>query len=144
MSDSYHERFLRIFQRIERLDFQQAPLKGLNLSMPQAALLRCIARNPGSHAQEVAEAMGLTAPTVSVGLRKLEEDGWLRREPDPEDGRAMLHYLTDQAADVMLAIRKFRQQKAAEFLGALTRDERERLLSLLEKAFNRLENKSDS
>lgn len=139
MTANHYERFLAIFQRMERMDLDQAPVKQIKLSMPQVALLRCIARYPGSHAQQVAGALGLSAPTISVGLRKLEEEGWLRREPDPADGRAMRHFLTDKALNVMRQVKQFRQKKVSEFLDALTNEEQEQLLTLLEKAVGRLE-----
>ena len=141
MNLTHQERFIGIFRRLEGLEMQNAPIKQLKLSMPQIALMRCLARMPGSHAQEVAEAMGLTAPTISVSLRKLEEEGWLHREPDPDDGRAMRHYLTEKALEAIEAVKQFRQDKVAEFLTSLTTTEQEQLLALLEKALSRLETK---
>ena len=142
MSNHLHERFLALFQRMEGLELGQAPLKQIKLSLPQVALLGCVTRNPGSHAQDVAETMGLTAPTVSVGLRKLEEEGWLRREPDPEDGRAVRHFPTQKALGVLRSMQSFRRKKMEEFLMGLDEDEQTQLISLLDKALSHLENKT--
>ena len=141
MGKTHNERFLAFFERVEALGVPEAPLKESNLSMPQIALLASVARQPGSHAQEVAEALGLSAPTVSVGLRKLEDEGWLRRETDPDDARAIRLFLTDKAMALVKKVRQMRRQKAAQILGALSVAEREELLKLLEKAATQLETK---
>ena len=38
----------------------------------------------------------LRPPTVSVELKRLEEDGYIRREQDPDDMRAMRVYFTEK------------------------------------------------
>lgn len=143
MNQTPYERFLALFDRLEAMGMREAPLKRFNMSLPQIGLLSAIARHPGSHAQQVAVMMGITAPTVSVGLRKLEEEGWLRREPDPQDGRAMCHFLTDKAQQAVRMVKRHRRKKVAAFLDGLNDQEQDQLLNLLEKALSRLDNNSD-
>jgi DNA-binding MarR family transcriptional regulator len=133
------ERMLKFLSRMEALSLRQAPLGRSDLTLAQFALLACIARIPGSRAIEVAETMGLTAPTVSVALRRLEEGDWLRREADPEDKRAARLYVTDKAADILMEMKNHRNQKISQFMNALSIEEQGQLLSLLEKATETLE-----
>jgi DNA-binding MarR family transcriptional regulator len=142
MSQTIHERFLALFDRMEATGIRDAPLKRFNMSLPQIGLLATIARQPGSHAQALATALGVTPPTVSVGLRKLEEEGWVRREPDPQDGRAMCHFLTEKAQQAVRMVKRHRRQRVARFLEALSEGEQDQLLGLLEKALKHLDNKS--
>ena len=144
MSSQHNERFLALFDRIEAMGMRNAPIKRFNMSLPQIGLLGAIARQPGSHAQALASELGVTAPTVSVGLRKLEEEGWVRREADPQDGRAMCHYLTEKAHTAVKAVKQHRRQKVAAFLNVLDEAEQDQLLTLLEKAFRQIENNSAS
>ena len=45
---------------------------------------------------ELAESTRLKPPTVSVALKRMEEQGYVRREADPMDMRAVRVYLTDE------------------------------------------------
>lgn len=45
---------------------------------------------------ELAEATRLKPPTVSVALKRMEEEGYVRREPDPMDMRAVRVFLTEE------------------------------------------------
>lgn len=137
------ERMLDIFRRIEALGLRDAPLANSELSLPQLALLACVGRAPGSHANEVAEIMGLTAPTVSVALRRLEEGGWLRREPDAQDRRAVHLFLTKNGVGLLARVHAYRTARIAQLLETLSGDEQTQLLNLLEKATAHLEEHQD-
>lgn len=118
------------------LHMGEAMLTKIDLSISQMALLRWVAQSPGCHVQEIADGLGLSAPTVSVGVRKLIEAGLLERAPDPEDRRAACVYLSELGKEMQ---KKFLQRRHAEvhrFLGGLTPSEQEQLIDLLEKAFN--------
>jgi DNA-binding MarR family transcriptional regulator len=138
------ERLGVLFSRLESLDLRQAPLKDAELTVPQLGLLVSIARQPGIRVREVAEILGVTMPTVSVGLHKLEQGGWLRRESDPQDGRAARLYLTVKARQLAKRALAFRRKRINEFMDALTAQEQEQLFNLLEKAIDQLEQKNRS
>ena len=107
--------------------------------MPQLTLLDTIAESPGCGIQEVALALNLTAPTVSVGVRKLEEAGLLLRESDPHDGRAVRIHLTERGQTLYQQALAFRRQKMRQVLAALSIPERDQLLMLLDQAINAAE-----
>jgi DNA-binding MarR family transcriptional regulator len=63
----------------------------------EGAVMRFIDRNPGTSASAAAEATQLISSNFSRALRRLEENGLVRREVDPDDGRRTRLYPTAQA-----------------------------------------------
>ena len=125
-----------LFGRLRRLAFSHHPLHDSGVTMPQLTLLEWIEASPGSGVQEVADGLGLTAPTVSVGLRRLENAGLLRRQPNPQDGRALQILLTEKGQALCQLARAFRRDKLQRLLRGLAPAERATLLALLEKAMD--------
>jgi DNA-binding MarR family transcriptional regulator len=141
---SVEEQLLGLFDRLRQTAFDQHPLNTEGISMPQITLLAWFAAAPGSGIQEAADGLGLTAPTVSVGVRRLEEAGLLVRQPDPQDGRSIQLFLTGQGQVLHERIQGFRLQKMRRLLGGLTPDEQTALLQLLEKAVGAAESEPDT
>lgn len=133
------DRLLSLFERLRKLAFGQHPLQDSGVTMPQLTLLDWVAESPGSGIQDIADGLGLTAPTVSVGVRRLEIEGLLERQPDPQDGRAIQLFLTTQGQTLHERARAFRREKMQRLLAGLTAEEGDNLLALLEKAINAAE-----
>ncbi|RPE79886.1 MarR family winged helix-turn-helix transcriptional regulator [Vulcaniibacterium tengchongense] len=64
----------------------------------RALLLALAGRSGGLRGGELAAQLGVSAASVSDSLRALEAKGWLRRRPDPDDGRASRAVLTAAGA----------------------------------------------
>ncbi|MEX1071389.1 MAG: MarR family transcriptional regulator [Anaerolineales bacterium] len=141
INEHIHERLLGLFSRLEGLGLRGAPLKRLDLSMQQFGLLMSVMRHPGIRVHEIAETLRVSTPTVSVAVRKLEKQGWLKRKPDPEDKRAAQLYLSRKAALLAQRAKSFRRKRINEFMNGLTSAEQDQLLTLLEKAISNLETK---
>ena len=110
------------------------PPEEVGLSRAQITLLDWVARSHECSLQELAEGLSLTAPTVSVGVRRLEEAGRLGRSPNPEDGRAWQLHLTAAGQQLWARVRAYRRQKVRRMLAALTPEEQQTLVTLLDKA----------
>lgn len=143
MTDTTPERLLSLFERLRKLALDQHPLQDGGVTPPQLALLDRVAASPGCGIQEVASGLGLTAPTVSVSVRRLEAAGLLERRPDPQDGRAIQLFVTAQGQALHERARAFRREKMQRLLADLTAEEEAALLTLLEKAINAAEERSD-
>ncbi len=128
------ERLLSLFDRLRHLALGQNPLENGSVTAPQLALLDWIAGSPGGGVQEVAGGLGLTPPTVSVSVRRLEEAGLVERQPDPQDGRAIRLFLTEQGRALQQQAHDFRLDKMRRLLARLAPDEQATLLGLLERA----------
>ncbi len=133
------DRFLHLLYRLRTLGAEAPPFEAFQISPAQLMLLSWIADHPGCHIQNVATGLGLTSPTVSVGLRRLEQAGLLRREPDPTDKRARRLFLTPQGEALYQEVLAFRRAKARQFLSGLTAAEQETLLALWERALHAAE-----
>ncbi len=109
----------------------------IGLSRAQCRLLGVLAMQdedvPLSQA-ELAQRLGLSAMSVGALCDRMEEAGWLRRRPAPDDRRLRLVHLepeATQALDAALAISDMIQDAG---LAALSTDERQQLVHLLGKA----------
>ncbi|MEX2161058.1 MAG: MarR family transcriptional regulator [Anaerolineales bacterium] len=138
---STHDRLIGLFTRLQALGLGQPRFKQKGLSLPQFGLLMCILQSPGIRLNQVAEMLGVSTPTVSVAVRKLESEGWLRRKLDPADRRAARLFLSAKARILAKQVAARRRRYVNEFMESLTPGEQEQLLSLLEKAITNLEGK---
>lgn len=133
------ERLLSIFGRLRRLALDQNPLADSGVTGPQLSLLDWLVGSPERGVGEIATGLGLTAPTVSAGVRRLEKGGLLERKPDPKDGRAIMLSLTAQGHALQEQARAFRLEKMRRLLAGLMTEERATLLTLLEQAISAAE-----
>ena len=136
---SAEDQLLDLLNRLRKLTFAQHPLQDTGVTMPQLALLDWLAAAPGCSVQEIANGLGLTAPTVSVSVRRLEKDGLLKRQPDPQDRRAVQLFLTARGQALQELAWAFRREKMRRLLAGLSPDEGTTLLALLERAIGAAE-----
>jgi len=88
---------------------------------------------------ELAERMGITAPTASRAVDGLVELGLLERQPDPADRRAVRIDVTEQGG-VDIEEKKARVATALEpAVAALSEQDRARLAKLLARLSDALE-----
>jgi DNA-binding MarR family transcriptional regulator len=133
---SAEDHLLSLFGRLLKLAFSENPLENSGISLPQLSLLDWIAANPGCNLHEIADGLSLTPPTVSVAVRRMEEVGYLYREPDPDDGRAVQFTLTPAGIELYKHALAYRQSKMRLLLRGLSLTEVDTLLSLLGKAIS--------
>lgn len=93
--------FSRVHQQILRRTAQlldEAGIGDITPARANALVVLFNARRP-INARELARELAISEVTVSRFIRKMEEDGWVERTPDPEDGRAMLIRTTAYARE---------------------------------------------
>jgi len=132
--------FLLLMDRLRQLGPQSAPPKEANISPSQLAFITFSASNPGCGVQAIASGLKLSKPTVSVGVSQLEEAGFLTRQSDPQDGRAVQLFLTRKGQELYQRTHEFRCKRFERLLKSLTHQERTTLLTLLERAIQTVEN----
>ena len=136
------KQFLNLMDRLRRVGPQTAPPKEANISPSQLAYLSFSASHPGYGIQAMASGLKLSKPSVSVGVSQLEEAGFLTRQSDPQDGRAVQLFLTPEGQKLHQRTLEFRCQKFECLLKDLTPQERTTLINLLEKAIQAFENET--
>jgi len=136
------KKFLKLASRLRRLGPGISPPEGVQVSPSHLPLIEYIAANLDCGIQEVADALNLSTPTVSVSVRQLEKSKLVARKPNPRDGRAVHLFLTPKGEEIHHCARKFHCLKFEKLLSGLNPEERENLVNLLEKALDAAENKS--
>ncbi|GAA1853989.1 MarR family winged helix-turn-helix transcriptional regulator [Myceligenerans crystallogenes] len=63
--------------------------------------LRTIAEVPGCRVSDVVRRLGITVGAASKGVDRQVRDGFVRRIPDPEDGRSSFLALTPEGRQVL-------------------------------------------
>ncbi len=133
------ETLLEALDGLRRLEAGRHPLRNVPLSPPLLALLAQIIRSPGAHCREIAAALGVTAPTVSVAVRRLEAAGFVERRPDPDDRRVVRLFPTGKGRALHRQVQGFRRKKVNRLLAGLSPEERATLCALLQKALQHAE-----
>lgn len=77
---------------LERLSSKME--KSIGVTAQQRLVLRCVGKQPGIGASELAALLHLDRGTVSASLRRLSDRGLMRRRSDPNDGRRVTLVLT--------------------------------------------------
>ncbi|NLV73290.1 MAG: MarR family transcriptional regulator [Chloroflexi bacterium] len=122
------------------LDLLQRALEGaaadqhLPVSRAQLQMLLALARNPQARLQRLAQELELSAPTVSVGIRRLEALGLVERQSDTTDQRAIRLQLTATGEQLCELARDASRARAQILLDRLKPPEQKQLLTLLERA----------
>ena len=125
--------------KLFRTHLRQANTTEGVMSQPGAHLvLSFLAIGDGTTQLELVKATHLKAPSVSVILKKMEEEGIVERKSDPNDLRAMRVYLTDYGRTIdKQCIENIRSLDKTATEG-LADGEIEVLMSLLSKIRNNL------
>lgn len=135
-SETSNERIAAMLQRVGNLHPAGAHIAQMDLSLAQAAVLRWVGKSPGCHIGDIAEGLGLTAPTVSVGVRRLVRKGWLECRRDVRDKRAICVYLSDKGKNLQEKMIEMQRQQINRLMGRLSSEEQTQLIDLLEKVFS--------
>ena len=133
------EKYMHLMDKMRQLGPGNAPPKEANISPSQLGLITYTAANPGCGVQALAAGLQLSTPTVSISVRQLERAGFITRQPDPQDGRAVQLFLTPKGLELHQRTYEFCCQKIERLLSGLSLDERTTLLDLLEKAIYAIE-----
>lgn len=121
--------------------FRQDPEGGPSVSSHQARILAFLDDTDPTMVGELAEYLGVTASTMSLTLKRLEEAGYVRRNRDPLDRRVTNVRLTDAGVRVRDQGREMDPERVEGLLTLLRPDERGeavRALAALAEAADRL------
>jgi DNA-binding MarR family transcriptional regulator len=87
--------------RLLRYHFARfAESQGLDISQEQFFLLNKLAGKPQQTQTELGDGLFDDRPNITRMLVAMEESGWLRRQPDPQDARKVRVSLTRKGAAV--------------------------------------------
>ncbi|HET7386128.1 MAG TPA: MarR family transcriptional regulator [Nocardioidaceae bacterium] len=105
----------------------QAPVARRGVTPTRLTAMAILEKTGPLRAGDLADRLTITAPSMSRLAEALEEGGWVRREPDPEDRRAQLIALSDDGKATLDLLRREGTGELADALGSLPRADREAL-----------------
>jgi DNA-binding MarR family transcriptional regulator len=113
--------------------YMQAVGEPFCLRPVEYTILSLIHQNPGGSPAQLAKALAVTAPNITMWIDKLEHQGWVVRQRDERDKRSLQLRLTARGAT--LVAKATEQLLAGEHtaLAGLSEGERTILVELLHK-----------
>ena len=112
------------YQAFKRLD-------DFDLKPSQAGILFVLSCNGKLSQRELAEKIGITPPSMTVALRKMENRGYIKKEPDEKDQRIIRILLTEKGEDCVEDIRTVVDKMEAVLYRNMTQEEKMLLRRLL-------------
>ena len=113
--------------------FNQRALLFLGLTRAQCKVLGYLARNEGINQAGLADLLEIKPMTLVRQIDRMEEDGWIERQPQPGDRRARRLVLTDKARPILARILDLSNEIRGESFAGFSKDEGKQLLELLRR-----------
>ncbi|HZY19294.1 MAG TPA: MarR family winged helix-turn-helix transcriptional regulator [Ramlibacter sp.] len=99
----------------------------------QFAILHALIDDPGEDQVTLAGKVAFDAATFGSVIGRLEAKGWVRREPDPDDRRRKLLWVTPAGEQAASGMRRAVARAQRRILGPLEPHEQDQLVALLGK-----------
>lgn len=101
---------LYLHHRLERAS------RTADVSISQYRMLYFLAQGP-RRAAELATESSIRKPSITSLIATLESKGWISREEDPDDRRALCIRITREGKSAMRGLEQHLQEALVEFLG---------------------------
>lgn len=111
-----------------------SPIRRGAVTREQYWILRTLTERGELKVKEIASAIGTTAGSASVAVKRMEKAGLVKRKRSEMDERVVTVALGKQGAEKLEAWRAEQLASMAALFDALTREERRSLRDLLRKA----------
>jgi len=118
--------------------WEHSIVKDSGLSPAQMHTVEIIGHNQDMRMKELAERLGVTTGTLTVGVDKLENLGLVERKPHESDRRSWLIVLTDEGKKMYAQHHKYHQDFTNEISRDLTLGQIETLTNHLDIMLKRL------
>ena len=130
----------KIAREAERLVLLAARREGVGTA--EIDCIHAVRHHPGITQSELTTALNSDKAAIARRTASLERKGYLRREPNPEDGRSHLLYATAQAEGLRNAKAEAESAFYDFLLAGLDEAEKEAFLSALDKLYRRSKEES--
>jgi DNA-binding MarR family transcriptional regulator len=108
-------------------------IAGHGVTTAQLGLLRQLANEPGLSGAELARRLLISPQGVQLALTALERRGLVERKQDPQHGRILQAYLTDEGRAVVTAVFNDAVEAHQKVFGVLSVEEQLVLRTLLSR-----------
>ena len=118
--------------------WEHSIVKDSGLSPAQMHTVEIIGHNQDMRMKELAERLGVTTGTLTVGVDKLEKLGLVERKPHESDRRSWLIVLTHEGKEMYEQHHKYHQEFTNEISRGLTLEQIKNLTEHLDIILKRL------
>jgi DNA-binding MarR family transcriptional regulator len=108
-------------------------LEPFGLTAVQFALLQRLAQVDGLVQADLGRRMAIEPATLTGIVQRLERDGWVRRDCDPDNRRLQRVWLTEKARAAMPALRRVQSRRRRCIFSGFSPEDMARLEELLER-----------
>ena len=108
-------------------------LEPIGIDPREFLLMRFVAASEGRSQQALAQRLAVPASRMVALVDRLEEAGFVERQPDPEDRRVRGLHLTRKGRGVLERAGKIAIDYETRLCAGINREEREQLIDLLQK-----------
>ncbi|MQT11503.1 MarR family winged helix-turn-helix transcriptional regulator [Segnochrobactrum spirostomi] len=108
-------------------------LRPLGVSPGQLPVFFALADGSALSQKALVQAAATEQPSMAEALSRMQKDGWVQREPDPQDGRSFLYSLTPAALEKTDALLEAVRSVNATATADLTQEECAAYFSALNK-----------
>lgn len=117
-------------------------MRGEDVGTAEIDCIHAVRHHPGITQTELAAALNTDKPAIARRTASLERKGYLRREPNPKDGRSQLLYPAPQAEGLRNAKAEAENAFYDYLLAGLDEAERAAFLAALGKLYRRSKEES--
>ena len=132
-AEALRDYYLRAHRLLDRLMMTHGA------SLARTKLLLLVARGGPVRSTDIASALGQAPRTVTEAIDGLERDGFVRRDPDPNDRRAKRISVTAAGEAAIAASEPIRSRFLLDVFGTLETDELHELVRVIGKMSHRIE-----
>lgn len=128
--------YLKNFSIIHRMGiaYHMHQLKPYNISGHQMGYIAYISQHPGISQEQLSRFFRLNKATIAKGIRALEENGFILRQPSSADKRAYELYLTEKARGAIRDLERTTRTFVKTLLGGMSEEEQQTFKQLLLRA----------
>lgn len=119
-------------------------MEDLGLTRSQWILLSILHSINGCSQQELATVMGIGKGALGKLVRKLADKGWIKRDPNSNDGRVINLYITEQAQPMVEKLVELLFEDSRRSLTGISRKDIDMMRSLMHRIRNNIDNKPHS
>ncbi len=128
-------KYISVLHRYSMMEIGKE-LEPLGIGVGQFHFLMCLSHHDGVSQESISSHLRYDKATVTRGIKKLEENGYVRREKDEEDGRVQRVYMTDEGREIVGEVKKALTKNSDILLEGFSPEERKTLFELMAKMFD--------
>lgn len=117
--------FIILHQIVHMSKYQEIKkTEALGIKPGQAVILFMLGCKGGLSQKQLAQEIGITPPSMTVALRKMEESGFILREPDDEDQRVIRIRLSEKGKQYVDEIKSILEEMEELLYEGISPEER--------------------